>query len=260
MFVTFNLTLPDDAFNEENREENPYEKKGYKIRDRARDQLHEGLEKYLLDNGSYDASQIEEDWFPSIDDAQVFLSHSHADESKVIRFAGYLQEECGITSFIDSTVWKHSDDLLKEYDDKHCVAQRNPDGSIQSYNYNKRNQSTAHIHLLLQGALAKMIDHCECLIFINTPNSIPYSNNDKAKTASPWIYNELLIAHLLKNKIRIPGAHGLLYTLPGNIFYTVPLHQFTNIDWHDFAEAKRLVGRKDPYMILRKLYQIKEIF
>lgn len=73
--------------------------------------VRQNLNKYLLQDGSLDATAIEEDWFPEIK-ANVFLSHSHADEKAVISFANYLYQEYGITSFIDSIVWGYADDLL----------------------------------------------------------------------------------------------------------------------------------------------------
>lgn len=42
--------------------------------------------------------------------------------------------------------------------------------------------------MMLNGALAKMINSTECLIFMNTPNSIKAQDvENENKTASPWI-------------------------------------------------------------------------
>ena len=56
---------------------------------------------------------------------------------------------------------------------------------------------------MLSAALAKVMDHAECIIFLNTPNSIitkDFIGSGKVLTASPWIYNELLLTRLLKSR------------------------------------------------------------
>lgn len=100
--------------------------------------------------------------------------------------------------FIDSCVWGYSDDLLRQIDNEYCVSKTNPDGSIDSYNYQKRNQSTAHVHMMLNGALMKMMDSTECLIFLDTPNSLKAKDVSNGTTNSGWIYSELLMSKLLR--------------------------------------------------------------
>lgn len=95
-------------------------------------------------------------------------------------------------------VWGYSDDLLRQIDNEYCVSKTNPDGSINSYNYQKRNQSTAHVHMMLNGALMKMMDSTECLIFLDTPNSLKAKNVSNGTTNSGWIYSELLMSKLLR--------------------------------------------------------------
>ena len=71
-----------------------------------------------------------------------------------------LKDCFGLTAFIDSCIWGHSDKLLKIIDNKYC---RNSD---DSYNYTARNFSTSHVHMMLMTALNKMIDKTECLFEI----------------------------------------------------------------------------------------------
>ena len=71
-----------------------------------------------------------------------------------------------------------------------------------TFDYQKRNRSTSHVHMMLSAALAKVMDRAECIIFLNTPNSIvteDFITSGKVMTASPWIYNELLLTRLLKS-------------------------------------------------------------
>lgn len=90
-----------------------------------------------------------------------------------------------MSSFIDSQIWGHSDQLLKEIDNKYCK-----NSSDSTYSYEKRNGSTAHIHMMLSYALTRMIDRTECVIFIESDKSISVSDSIN-KTNSPWIFHEL---------------------------------------------------------------------
>ena len=112
-----------------------------------------------------------------------------------IALAGWIQEGFGLKVFIDSCIWEYSDNLLKLIDNHYCL---NPDG--KSYNYEKRNQSTSHLHMMLSTALTMMIDKSECLFFLNTPNSIQTADTFINKTKSPWIYNEIVISRLIRKK------------------------------------------------------------
>lgn len=147
MFATFKMDLPDLSRDDWEK----YYKNGLEVYKSHKQKIKESLDKYLSVDGELKASEIEKDWFPSFK-ADVFLSHSHKDEKDVIVFAGLLND-IGLTAFIDSCVWGYADELLKQIDDEYCVSKANPDGSIDTYNYQRRNQSTAHVHMMLNGAL-----------------------------------------------------------------------------------------------------------
>lgn len=51
--------------------------------------------------------------------------------------------------------------------------------------------------MMLSVALAGMIDKTECLMFLETPNSVVASNTIK-QTESPWIYNELFLSSVIQ--------------------------------------------------------------
>ena len=158
-------------------------------------QVKRRLDDYVRKDGVIDGGRISEDWFPEID-ADVFLSHSHADERLVLAFAGWLEAKFGIRAFIDSCVWGYADDLLKELDERYCYQP-----SSRTYNYSKRNRTTAFVHNLLASALTKMMDKCECLMFVNTPNSISESP-EQNETSSPWIYYELAQSQVLRSHLK----------------------------------------------------------
>ena len=178
----------------------------------------------------------------------------------VLNFAGFLWKEYEITSFIDSTIWGHVHGLLRKIDNKYCIKEKDQYGK-QIYSYQRRNQSTACVYLLLQGALAKMIDRCECIIFINTPHSIkPRRINDLSQTASPWIYNEILMANLMRpKKLQEHRQDELLHSLDGSLSYPVDLKSFVSLHINDFIEAANKVTIQTPKTILDQLYRDKGI-
>lgn len=157
-------------------------------------QIQKELNRFVLDDGSLDGSALQDDWFPTVK-ADIFLSHSHGDQKLTMAFAAMLEDKFGLTSFIDSCVWGYADELLKKIDDKYC---KNETGD--TYNYNQRNFSTSHVHMMLSSALTKMMDKTECVIFVNTPNSITTRDAVEEKTKSPWIYDEIVTSQVLRKK------------------------------------------------------------
>jgi hypothetical protein len=175
MFAGFNLST------ERNFEK--YKDVGNKIFNGSKDHIKNELGKYLLPDGSLDGTKMQSNWFPQIQ-ADVFISHSHKDENKAIGLAGWLKQEFGLNAFIDSCVWGYSAELLKIIDDKFCLNDDN-----KSYDYEKGNVSTSHVHMMLSTALTMMIDKTECIFFLDTPSSIN-TNDIIYKTGSAWIYQK----------------------------------------------------------------------
>ena len=185
-----------------NKELNPHLEKGKEIYNHFESQARKSLKDFIYQNGQIDGSALKEHWF-KIEKADVFLSHSHKDITKVAAFAGWLHDTFGLTAFIDSCSWGYCDDLLKEIDDQYC---KNESG--ETYNYQLRNYTTSHVHMMLSSALTQMIDNTECIIFFDTPNSIVLKdelNNvkkgDKKATLSPWIYHELSMTSMVKTRL-----------------------------------------------------------
>ncbi|QNB12620.1 hypothetical protein G5S35_14255 [Paraburkholderia tropica] len=149
-----------------------------------------------LKNGAVDARRLQQDWFEAVK-ADVFISHSHADEPLAMAIGAALEHKLGLRCFIDSCVWGNADELLKEIDNEFCLR---PSGDV--YDYDKRNRSTSHVHMMLQGALTKMIDRTECVIFLNTPQSMVTGTalTQESQTASPWIYAEVLATKVIRQQ------------------------------------------------------------
>lgn len=149
------------------------------------------LDLFEVHNGIIEVKPIERTWFPSVK-SHVFLSHSHADMGKALVLAGFLKYHCDVDVFIDSCVWKYSNDLLRKLDNSFC---RKGNGY---YDYDCRNITTTQVHLILNMALAKMINNTECFLFLNTDNSVYMKQSATSKeTESPWICDELLLASLI---------------------------------------------------------------
>ncbi|MGL2384365.1 TIR domain protein [Helicobacter pylori] len=109
--------------------------------------------------------------------AQVFLSHSHADRNKALEVKDYLENQTKRKVFIDSLFWDYKDDVLNklaEYDDISRIK-----GTFT---------------LILRESLQDMIEKCPYFVFLQSKNSV--SNQGLSRiTYSAWIYEELKIAH-----------------------------------------------------------------
>ncbi|WP_208369608.1 toll/interleukin-1 receptor domain-containing protein [Helicobacter pylori] len=129
---------------------------------------------------------------PQLKNAQVFLSHSHADKNKALKVKGYLEEyrdaEC---VFIDSLFWDYKDDVLSKlakYDDISKIEDA--------------------FTLILRESLEDMIKKCPYFVFLQSSNSVSNQwlsrNQDLLKiTYSAWIYEELKIAHSISSESRL---------------------------------------------------------
>lgn len=143
-----------------------------------------------------DAQKIADHIFPT-HEADVFLSHSHADKDKAIELAVSLQAK-GLKVFVDSCVWGYFHDLLDDLNNIYAQPVRTDYET--TYNYRKATDLTAGVHMMLTGALHTMIKRSEIFIFLNTDKSVPleaYQSFDR--TFSPWIYSELQFSFHVEN-------------------------------------------------------------
>ena len=187
MFRAFNLRIADNPFDLAAVEG------GRKHMAALRPGLRQRMRDSLRGDGSLDGEHLRRTRFPGVR-CQVFISHSHRDVDAALGLAGWLASNLGVAAFVDSGVWGHADELLAEIDDEHC---RNNGRS--TYNYAKRNRSTAHVHAMLSTALASMMDETECLIFMNTSSSVPLAGSID-ETDSPWIFVEIEAANRMRRR------------------------------------------------------------
>jgi hypothetical protein len=229
---------------------------GDAIYKRHSDVVRKALESFLNDK-ILNGAKLSAHWFPTIK-ADVFISHSHKDEADAIKCASWLKNNFGLESFIDSCVWGQADELLRIIDEKYCL---NVGG--ESYDYNKRNRSTSHVHMMLANGLNEMLEAAECVFFINSANSIT-SNEAVSKTQSPWLFLELGTMRIIRRKK--PERMGILIESAGqtksaaelNVEYSVPLNELTAISvahLNEWVKARAGGATKWPHP-LDLLYKI----
>lgn len=189
-----------------------------------REKINSSLKDILKANVAYlNGEELIELFFPSSKCCPVFLSHSGLDKGRVEQFAQWLKKNFEINSFIDSDLWGCITDLQWQIDSTKLV-ERNHQSTDQrikqyvsircsapSFDYTDRNDSTAHVHIMLCEALARMIDNAECFIFLGSSNS--YSDQKGKKgTFSPWIFHELSTVDIIRenrNRTSMPDLHRL---------------------------------------------------
>lgn len=173
--------------------------KGNSLSNRYSKAVKENLTLKFKDGQVIDGSATQNEWFPSIK-SDIFLSHSHKDIDRAKKLVGWIKNKFNLDVFIDYNLWGNVNDLLKEIDDEYCYNKVS-----KTYSYEKRNITTSHAHMMLINALTDMIDKTECLMFLETPNSVTIKKM-LHETESPWIYNELFLSKVLRVNNNISRA------------------------------------------------------
>ncbi len=187
------------------------------------------LSQFRNQSGDLLSKKMTAEWFPELD-AQVFISHAHKDSELALGLSGHLHNRFGLKSFVDSAVWGYSDDLLRILDKAFCY-----NDESRTYSYEKRNRSTSHVHMMLSVALSRMIDRCECIIFVNTPQSISSREYIEGETTeSPWIYSEIAMTRLIEK--RLPEAHRRTKTTAATESYDAELKVRYDVDLNHLSE------------------------
>ncbi|MGL2827727.1 toll/interleukin-1 receptor domain-containing protein [Helicobacter pylori] len=166
----------------------PFNNQAYQVNKTA-EKIHELIKnaQYSNDNIVLNRNEIKEVFFspfkPQLENAQVFLSHSHADRNKALEVKDYLESKTKRKVFIDSLFWDYKDDVLNE------LAKHDDISKIEDA-----------FTLILRESLQDMIEKCPYFVFLQSKNSVPNQglscNQVLLKiTYSAWIYEELKIAH-----------------------------------------------------------------
>ncbi|GAA9593224.1 toll/interleukin-1 receptor domain-containing protein [Helicobacter pylori] len=129
---------------------------------------------------------------PQLKNAQVFLSHSHADKNKALKVKNYLESETNHRVFIDSLFWDYKNNVLKEIKKHHIDVSKIEDAFT----------------LILRESLQNMIEKCPYFVFLQSNNSV--SNQGLSRTTySAWIYEELKIAHSIRESRLTPMMESM---------------------------------------------------
>lgn len=204
------------------------------------------------------ADELMNDWFP-LGDYDIFISHSHQDESIATRLSYAIKAVTGLNCFIDSSVWSFSDSIIEE----NAKLYAKSDNGQDSYDVKKYNRIYSNVQLMLQSSLAKMIDKSECTIFLNTPKSVLDGANTKsASTYSPWLYYELMTTRLIarrvpvrcRNKVALE-SFGIEASVP-NIEYSAPINHMAKIGVSELTKWLSSIQTGSPTHSLDALYQL----
>lgn len=138
--------------------------------------------QYSNDGIILNHNKIKEAFFspfkPQLKNAQVFLSHSHADKNKALKVKNYLESETNHKVFVDSLFWDYKDDVLSKlakYDDISRIKDA--------------------FTIILRESLEYMIKKCPYFVFLQSKNSVSLNQDLLGITYSAWIYEELRIAN-----------------------------------------------------------------
>ncbi len=146
-----NIILSTRPFNHQAHQVNEVAKKIYKL---IKDAKHPNDDIILNHN------EIKEAFFslfkPQLKDAQVFLSHSHADRNKALEVKNYLESETDHRVFIDSLFWDYKNNILKEMKKHHINVSKIEDAFT----------------LILRESLQDMIEKCPYFVFLQSNNSV----------------------------------------------------------------------------------------
>ncbi|GAA8236454.1 toll/interleukin-1 receptor domain-containing protein [Helicobacter pylori] len=177
-----NIILSTRPFNHQAHQVNEVAKKIYEL---IKDAKHPNDDIILNHN------EIKEAFFspfkPQLKDAQVFLSHFHADKNKALKVKNYLEEDLDTECvFIDSLFWDYKDDVLSE---------------LATYDNTSKIEDA--FTLIIRESLEDMIEKCPYFVFLQSNNSV--SNQGLSQiTHSAWIYEELKIAHSIRESRPTP--------------------------------------------------------
>ena len=250
MFTGYNLKIDKMFFSDKPKSFGYYKDIG---ENHLNDQINEyknNLNMYIR-KGTINGSELQNDIFPIID-ADVFISHSHNDKDLANALAGWIHSEFGLKVFIDSNVWGYSQELLEDINSKYSNKRKDTNSSFL-YDHDACSYASQHVNIMLSVALHKMIDTVECVILLNTDNSITIFDDTNKKmnsTYSPWIYSEIVCTQIVRKKplLYYRKYSELFHANEGMIFeyalrhlkisYNISLLHLSDLDESDLIKWK----------------------
>ena len=275
MFTGYNLKIDKMFFSDKPKSFGYYKDIG---ENHLNDQINEyknNLNMYIR-KGTINGSELQNDIFPIID-ADVFISHSHNDKDLANALAGWIHSEFGLKVFIDSNVWGYSQELLEDINSKYSNKRKDTNSSFL-YDHDACSYASQHVNIMLSVALHKMIDTVECVILLNTDNSITIFDDTNKKmnsTYSPWIYSEIVCTQIVRKKPLLyyreynEFAHAdesrqYIYAMSKlQISYNVSLQHLTDLSkgdlnkWKEIHDKDSITFNKYQKYSLDALYSFK---
>lgn len=191
-----------------------YFKKGQEDSEAHGEMLKDYLRKHC-ENMPIAGEVLEKAFFPKRP-YHVFISHSSADRNIAYALAAFLKENASLDCFVDSSVWGYYKDLETTLY-KHIYQQRNVAASEVA---EIKTIVSTHVHCMLSKSLVQELDESECLLFLNTPNSI-HMKDYCSLTFSPWIYCELEASRVLRPRKHPSRPTHLMENFSAKIGYNV---------------------------------------
>ena len=141
----------------------------------------DSIDSFIETEYTFDGNALINKWFPKLNRPDIFISHSHDDENLAKALAMWLEDTFSLTSFIDSTVWGDFT-LLRKKINNYFITKL---GS--RYDCEQQDRVSQHVMMMLNTSLMEMMDRCQCLFFLNTPNSISVKEKFLIKLSSVFL-------------------------------------------------------------------------
>lgn len=189
MYRAYNVKIKDlYKINHNEWRQNCFELKYNKLK---KDFLHsfQNMISYIQADKKYTG----EDNYNEQKQFDIFIAHSNEDIRLAKSLACIIEEKFGLRCFLDSMYWSNLEYLQTQM----LINTKSQEDDILEYN--KFLQIAKHCDILMAGALSNMIDKCECVFFLNTPNLSGGNLSDyMSKQYSPWIFYEIYCTSLIK--------------------------------------------------------------
>lgn len=212
--------------------------------------LFYSIESFIQTEYTFNGSALINLWFPKTQRPDIFISHSHSDIKLAKALAQWLEDEFSLSSFIDSTVWGDFTILRKKINNYFFTKL----GS--KYDCNQQDRVSQHVMMMLNTSLMEMMDRCQSLFFLNTPNSISVEDVCNDSTYSPWIFSEIGMFNCIKKTIPLRES---VYKQYSRISYKLDLSQLTELtceDLNEWYDETRNLENNTRSSCLNKLYKL----
>ena len=144
----------------------------------------------MLSTGKIDVEKVKKIFFPQMSECDIFFSHYHEYNGSSICLKNFLEDKIELSVFVDSELWANVYELLEIFDDEYSST-----GKHGKYCYERRNETTANLYMILISSLMEMISSSKFFLFVDRCDNEVSDRKNSLSVSSPWIYLELLCAN-----------------------------------------------------------------